>query len=375
LKIAIQRRTAPTAWACITIILVSALILTSISPALAQELEEDTDRPGMDYAIVELDSPDPTVCARLCAGDARCQAFTYVRPGIQGDRAVCYLKSGAPAPVSDDCCISGLRNLGEEGERDTFAAPGEVEYLVQITTADIPTAGTDADVEIKLIGNDGESDWMGLDNYGYNDFEQGDQGSYVIRTRDIGALKTIRIRHDNSGSNPGWALEKVLVTRLAGDGSPLEIKTFPCYRWLARDEDDREIERELVQAEILTYAVMIATPDVDQCGTDDGIYLALRGETWRTYLYLLDDLSRDDFERGRRGYYLLEAGPLGEGPLTAEITKARCMPMDCKAPYGHDVWCVEEIGVADSEGRLWWWSGYKVGNKAEIVLEQKSSEK
>jgi len=52
----------------------------------------------------------------------------------------------------------------------------------------------------------------------------------------------LRIGHDNNGSAPGWFLEEVAVDVPAHS----EHFVFPCHRWLAKNEDDGKIERELV---------------------------------------------------------------------------------------------------------------------------------
>lgn len=74
-------------------------------------LEADTDRPGSDY--LDFDLPDdPQQCARACASDPQCRAFTFVRPGVQGDSARCWLKQAVPASRSSDCCVSGVVQRG-----------------------------------------------------------------------------------------------------------------------------------------------------------------------------------------------------------------------------------------------------------------------
>lgn len=72
----------------------------------------DSDRPGADFlsfAIPQNDANGARTCALACAENKQCQAYTYVKPGVQGPAARCYLKSSAPAPRSDSCCVSGAR--------------------------------------------------------------------------------------------------------------------------------------------------------------------------------------------------------------------------------------------------------------------------
>jgi hypothetical protein len=75
----------------------------------APALEVDTDRPGSDYAGFDQNPPDPAACAARCAQDGQCRAWTFVKPGIQGPAARCYVKNVAPAPVSNTCCVSGAK--------------------------------------------------------------------------------------------------------------------------------------------------------------------------------------------------------------------------------------------------------------------------
>jgi hypothetical protein len=49
------------------------------------------------------------MCRDTCAREPQCRAFTYVNPGVQGPSARCWLKSVAPAPRRDRCCLSGVK--------------------------------------------------------------------------------------------------------------------------------------------------------------------------------------------------------------------------------------------------------------------------
>jgi hypothetical protein len=70
----------------------------------------NTDRYGSDYRSIQLTSPDPVYCRQQCEGDPNCVSFSYVRPGIQGPNAMCYLKNTAPVQYLNTCCISGLKS-------------------------------------------------------------------------------------------------------------------------------------------------------------------------------------------------------------------------------------------------------------------------
>lgn len=68
-------------------------------------------------------------------------------------------------------------------------------------------------------------------------------------------IEKIRIGHDNKGMTPGWHLDKVEVRRLKEDGETSTTYTFPCRRWLAKDEDDGSVVRELVPHKVIEESV------------------------------------------------------------------------------------------------------------------------
>lgn len=71
-------------------------------------VEYSIDRGGGDYRNFELPS-DPTglSCKAACEGEARCRAWTYLRPGYGGAAARCFLKDRVKPPRRRPCCISG----------------------------------------------------------------------------------------------------------------------------------------------------------------------------------------------------------------------------------------------------------------------------
>jgi hypothetical protein len=72
-------------------------------------LEYGTNRPGMDINNFDLPSARPEDCRDACMNDARCAAFTYVNPGVQGPNARCWLKNPVPNATADNCCVSGVK--------------------------------------------------------------------------------------------------------------------------------------------------------------------------------------------------------------------------------------------------------------------------
>ena len=68
------------------------------------------DLPGKDMgpgSVSGLGVSSYQDCERRCAANHRCVSWTYVKPGVQGPSAFCYLKNDIPHPVRADCCTSG----------------------------------------------------------------------------------------------------------------------------------------------------------------------------------------------------------------------------------------------------------------------------
>ena len=86
-------------------------LLLSCLPAFAVD---GFNMPGLDYTNFNADTS--FICRNSCGGDARCQGWTWVKPGIQGPNGHCWLKFKLPALVKDNCCSSGPRNFISQGE-------------------------------------------------------------------------------------------------------------------------------------------------------------------------------------------------------------------------------------------------------------------
>jgi hypothetical protein len=65
------------------------------------------DARGGDYSSIILDQPRASWCAYFCSQDSRCKLFTYVPPGIQNARAVCWLKDSTVTWAADSRMVSG----------------------------------------------------------------------------------------------------------------------------------------------------------------------------------------------------------------------------------------------------------------------------
>lgn len=88
-------------------ILIGAAVVAGPPRSYAGYWEWRSDRPGGDYKTFQTENDQGDICSRVCWGDPACKAWTWVRPGVQGAGAVCWLKASVPAPKWSDCCNSG----------------------------------------------------------------------------------------------------------------------------------------------------------------------------------------------------------------------------------------------------------------------------
>jgi hypothetical protein len=74
-----------------------------------------TNLGGSDYRNVALNDNFPSTCRDLCQKDAPCKAWTWVKPGVQNAKAMCWLKNAIPTPNADANTTSGVKVSGDLG--------------------------------------------------------------------------------------------------------------------------------------------------------------------------------------------------------------------------------------------------------------------
>ncbi len=85
------------------------LMLAAVSFSSPAFAVDGVNLPGHDYA--NFNAPSAYVCRTSCGGEPNCQAYTWVKPGIQGPSGHCWLKNVQPEIVKDGCCDSAPRNF------------------------------------------------------------------------------------------------------------------------------------------------------------------------------------------------------------------------------------------------------------------------
>jgi hypothetical protein len=65
---------------------------------------------------------------------------------------------------------------------------------------------------------------------------------FTIESPSVGEINKILIGHDNKGISAGWFLDRIIIEDL----NLHRTYEFPCNRWFAKDEDDKQISRILL---------------------------------------------------------------------------------------------------------------------------------
>ncbi|CAF4073398.1 unnamed protein product, partial [Rotaria sordida] len=214
-----------------------------------------------------------------------------------------------------------------------------VPYEIKVFTSKVSGAGTDANIHIEIYGVEkttgqimlcGKTDRKGK-------FQTGSIDTFVHELEDVGKdIEKIRIGHDNHGFGAAWHLDHVEIRRL-DKNQKTKTFIFPCRRWLAKNEDDGSIVRELIPEKVIEekldksgqlqvrereiqdhlemkqYIVDVYTGDKFGCGTNANVYCTIYGDKGDTGERELShsETHTDKFERKHMDRFKLECADLG----------------------------------------------------------------
>ncbi|KAI1905273.1 hypothetical protein AGOR_G00014410 [Albula goreensis] len=238
-------------------------------------------------------------------------------------------------------CQRWLARDEEDGELVVELLPEDGEeldentYEVHVFTGTMWGAGTDANVYVNIYGEVGDTGERRLRKSDHlNKFEKGQEDIFSISAIDLGPLKKLRIRHDNTQAHSAWFLDRVEIVDCKDDTTYY----FPCKRWLAIDEDDGQIARELVpvdeafmkrnddeeedssatlgleqKAMSTTYTLRVKTGEKKYAGTDANVFAILYGTKDDTGIINLkaSKTHKNKFEQGMIDEFTVEAVDIG----------------------------------------------------------------
>ncbi|KPP63401.1 lipoxygenase-like domain-containing protein 1-like, partial [Scleropages formosus] len=225
-------------------------------------------------------------------------------------------------------------------------------YIIQVKTSDIAGAGTDANVFLIIFGENGDTGKMALKECNKtNKFER--KQTDTFRFQDIlslGELSKVRVWHDNAGPAPGWHLEYIDVKDEIMD----KTFRFPCDRWLAKNDDDGQIMRELPCAnnnildlnEKTKYEILVTTADTDDAETKENAWIALEGKKGRSKEFVMENSSKKKrFLRGNTDRFEFSSKNVGD---IAGICLGH-IPKDGKKVKTESYWHVQEVVITEKE--------------------------
>ncbi|XP_016146449.1 LOW QUALITY PROTEIN: lipoxygenase homology domain-containing protein 1-like [Sinocyclocheilus grahami] len=225
-------------------------------------------------------------------------------------------------------------------------------YTVSVKTSDVTAAGTDANLWMIIFGENGDTGTLTLkESNNTNKFERKQMDTF--RFSDIlslGELSKVRIWHDNSVLAAGWHLEYVDV-----HDDILEKKfRFQCDRWLAKNEGDGQIMRELACAnndavdfdEKTKYEILVTTADADDAETKENAWIVLEGKKGRSKEFMMENSTKKKrFLRGASDRFEFSSKELGD---IASICLGH-IPKDGKKVKAEASWFAEEVVVTEKE--------------------------
>ena len=113
---------------------------------------------------------------------------------------------------------------------ETVSKPSVV--VMRIRTGDLKYAGTDAKVFVMFKGEWTSSGYIRLDNPNVDDFRRGSDSSFKLNLSiNPGPIQSVIIKHDNSGDNPGWFIQSIVIVNITTGAEYY----FIVDRWLTKE--------------------------------------------------------------------------------------------------------------------------------------------
>nr|XP_046201047.1 polycystic kidney disease protein 1-like 2 [Oncorhynchus gorbuscha] len=154
-------------------------------------------------------------------------------------------------------------------------------YLLNVQTGSRRGAGTSANVTVKLLGTQGESEPHHLSDPDKPVFERRGVDLFLVTTPfPLGELTGIQLCHDNSGGHPSWYLNKVTIQDLQRK----KVWHFLSSSWLSSDRGDGLTKKTLNAAkknEIRSFRNIFQTR-TSTGFRDQHIWVSIVDPPWRS---------------------------------------------------------------------------------------------
>lgn len=178
-----------------------------------------------------------------------------------------------------------------------------IQYQIKIKTGSSFLAGTDSDVYVRLVGDNGTTDEVLL-NYGMtnqfntrgNPFETKGYDVGVFNfNKDVGRIKRIEVRTKRAGAGADWQLSTIEVVPMYNTTETEKVK-FDINQWIVNSAWTGFSRTAEDSAQ---YRLSVKTGSLQGAGTDSDIYVKLFGSKGETEEVEISSLYNGNaFEKG-----------------------------------------------------------------------------
>uniref|UniRef100_H2ZAW4 PLAT domain-containing protein n=1 Tax=Ciona savignyi TaxID=51511 RepID=H2ZAW4_CIOSA len=187
-------------------------------------------------------------------------------------------------------------------------------YKINVKTSNLRSAGTNANVSCIVFGTFGETGELKLkvSETHKNKFERDAMDTFTFQDKlSVGEPQKLRVWHDSKGFSSGWHLDHIEVC----DESTQQKYMFPCGRWLADDEDDKQTIRELTCSNLDQakegngqYTATVRTSDKRDAAPNSDGWVILHGKMGKSRRM---KLREGKLGRGKASTFKLDSNDLG----------------------------------------------------------------
>ncbi|CAF1252253.1 unnamed protein product [Adineta steineri] len=193
----------------------------------------------------------------------------------------------------------------------------KITYNIRIKTGEIFQSETDADVYLKILGENNYTNFVRFKSTDQKSmiFKHGSIHYSTYEFNDLGKIKYIIIGHNGNNSESGWFLDWIEID------VPLheEIYRFVCNRWLDKNKDDGKVELELIPSKvikttIILYQITVITGNKIAAGTDADVFLIIYGEDNQSDEHQLihSKTYKNSFEQNQEDVFEIKILTLGK---------------------------------------------------------------
>ncbi|CAF4210503.1 unnamed protein product [Rotaria sp. Silwood2] len=177
-------------------------------------------------------------------------------------------------------------------------------YILQIRTGEKSIAGTNANIQIKILGSISQTSQLTLTNNRINLFEKNQLDTFAIVGPNLGDVLEIIVESDKNQLVMDWHIKDMVIWKIIpNDDHKQSHVYFPFNIYL-----DKKVNRYKSTKEIypstdhhlkgpICYQVIVKTGNVANAGTDANVFLIIYGKSGRTVIHQLNNRLKNDFER------------------------------------------------------------------------------